>query len=200
MSGQVADFDSRDFTEGPAQDDKAMVRFYMKPVKGPIDPVTGIATWTEKEYYETVVPGSRDTINQPVTVITKQKYPMQYAKWKSNTSSEGVTGTFISETTWISRSQAEELAYFGVKTLEQLAAAPDTLCQKQVGMYELRRKAQSFIEQREKDAPILAVHAQLDALKAESEVKDQTIDALKKRLDALEAQAAEKQPQQHQRK
>ena len=187
MSGQVADFDSRDFTEGPAQDDKAMVRFYMKPVKGPIDPVTGIATWTEKEYYETVVPGSRDTINQPVTVITKQKYPMQYAKWKANASTEGVTGTFISETTWISRSQAEELAYFGVKTLEQLAAAPDTLCQKQVGMYELRRKAQSFIEQREKDAPILAVHAQLDALKAESEVKDQTIDALKKRLDALEA-------------
>jgi hypothetical protein len=187
-----ADFDSRDFTEGPAQDDKALVRFYMKPVKGPIDPVTGLATWSEKEYYETVVPGSRDTINQPVTVITKQKYPMQYAKWKANASTEGVTGTFISETTWISRSQAEELAYFGVKTLEQLAAAPDTLCQKQVGMYELRRKAQSFIEQREKDAPILAIHAKFDALKAEAEVKDQTIADLQKRLAALEAAGEKK--------
>jgi hypothetical protein len=192
MAGAVADFDTRDFTDGPAQDDKALVRFYMKPVKGPVDPTTGLATWTEKEYYETVVPGSRDTINQPVTVITKQKYPMQYAKWKSNTSSEGVTGTFISETTWISRSQAEELAYFGVKTLEQLAAAPDTLCQKQVGMYELRRKAQSFIEQREKDAPILAIHAKFDALKAEAEVKDQTIADLQKRLAALEAAGEKK--------
>lgn len=193
MAGAVAEFDPNDFKEGIQQDDKALVRFYMKPVKGPVNPLTGIAAWSEKEYYETVVPGSRDTINQPVTEITKQKYPMQYAKWKANASTEGVTGTFISEVTWISRSQAEELAYFGVKTLEQLAAAPDTLCQKQIGMYELRRKAASFLEQREKDAPILAVHAQLDALKAESEVKDQTIAALKKRLDALEAAAEAKQ-------
>lgn len=192
MSGQVADFNSADFVEGIAQDDKALVRFYMKPVKGPVDPVTGSVSWTEKEYYETVVPGSRDTINQPVTNITKSKYPMQYAKWKSNGSTEGVTGTFISEVTWISRSQAEELAYFGVKTLEQLAAAPDTLCQKQVGMYELRRKAISFIEQREKDAPILAIHARFDALKAETEVKDQTIADLQKRLLALEARDEQK--------
>lgn len=187
-----ADFDTRDFTEGPAQDDKALVRFYMKPVKGPVDPITGSVSWSEKEYYETVVPGSRDTINQPVTNITKQKYPMQYAKWKQNGSTEGVTGTFISEVTWIHRGQAEELAYFGVKTLEQLAAAPDTLCQKQVGMYELRRKAISFLEQRKKDAPILAIHAKFDALQAEAQVKDQTIEALKRRLDALEAEQTSK--------
>ena len=183
----TAEFDVNDFKEGIQQDDKALVRFYMKPVKGPVNPITGVATWTEKEYYETVVPGSRDTINQPVTEITKQKYPMQYAKWKQNASTEGVTGTFISEVTWISRAQAEELAYFGVKTLEQLAAAPDTLCQKQIGMYDLRRKAISFIEQREKDAPILAIHARFDALKAETEVKDQTIADLQKRIAALEA-------------
>ncbi len=127
-----------------------------------------------------------------MTDITKAKYPMQYAKWKQNASTEGLTGTFISEVTWLSRAQAEELAYFGVKTLEQLAAAPDTLCQKQVGFYDLRRKAQSFIEQAERDAPILAVHAQLDKLKAEGEVKDQTITALTKRLDALEAQQEKK--------
>jgi hypothetical protein len=187
-----ADFNVGDFHEGVQQDDKALVRFYMKPVQGPVNPLTGGTEWREKEYYETVVPGSRDTINQPVTEFTKKKYPLQYAKWKANQSTEGLTGTFISEVTWISRAQAEELAYFGVKTLEQLAAAPDTLCQKQIGMYDLRRKAISFIEQREKDAPILAVHAQLDKLKAENEVKDQTIDALKKRLDALEAQQAEK--------
>lgn len=183
----TAEFDVNDFKEGIQQDDKALVRFYMKPVKGPVNPMTGQSEWSEKEYYETVVPGSRDTINQPVTNITKQKYPMQYAKWKANASTEGVVGTFISEVTWISRAQAEELAYFGVKTLEQLAAAPDTLCQKQIGMYDLRRKAISFIEQREKDAPILAIHARFDALKAETEVKDQTIADLQKRLAALEA-------------
>ena len=183
----TAEFDVNDFKEGIQQDDKALVRFYMKPVKGPVNPMTGVATWTEKEYYETVVPGSRDTINQPVTEITKQKYPMQYAKWKANASTEGLSGTFISEVTWISRAQAEELAYFGVKTLEQLAAAPDTLCQKQIGMYDLRRKAISFIEQREKDAPILAIHAKFDALAAEAQVKDQTIADLQKRIAALEA-------------
>jgi hypothetical protein len=187
-----ADFNVTDFQEGIQQDDKALVRFYMKPVKGAVNPLTGTSDWSEKLYYETVIPGSRDTINQPVTEITKRKYPMQYAKFQANASTEGLSGTFISETTWISRAQAEELAYFGVKTVEQLAAAPDTLCQKQIGMYDLRRKAQSFLEQREKDAPILAIHAKFDALKAETEVKDQTIADLQRRLAALEEAAKHK--------
>jgi hypothetical protein len=58
-----------------------------------------------------------------------------------------VVGTRLEVVPWLSRSKVEEYKFFSILTVEQLAAASDSVGQKFPGFYGDRDKAIKFLEQ-----------------------------------------------------
>ena len=181
-----ADFDVQDFEDRHRSDPKTPVRFFLHPVE--IGIVDGLRKFRDVEMCEISVPGSQS--NRPVkkvNEIVKRRFAAQYAKWKASGHAEQmVEGTHLTEVTWLTRSQVEELAYIHVRTLEQLAELNDNVCSRMPGFYDLKRKAAAFVVQGKKNAPILNLQKQLDEEKAKNLVLQQNIDSMSKRLAALE--------------
>jgi hypothetical protein len=63
----------------------------------------------------------------------------------------------------ISKGQIEELRFFGVTTVEQLAAMADSTAQKFVGLTSIRQKALAYLDAAKGAAPIAKLQEQLDA-------------------------------------
>jgi hypothetical protein len=86
----------------------------------------------------------------------------------------------------ISKSQIEELRYFGFFTVEHLAAARDDVCAKFPGLTNLKQRAQNFMELAKGAAPLEAMQAKLDATISEREALAAQVADLGKRLAAME--------------
>jgi hypothetical protein len=181
-----ADFDVQDFENRTKSDPKAFVRFFIMPVKDEKASIeAGRPIFKEEEMCEILVPGSQS--NRPVkrvNSIVKQRFSQQYASWKATGNSEEyLSGTHLAEVPWITRSQVEELAYFRIRTLEQLASVNDNACSRMTGLFNLRAKAKEYLARAEADAPFEKLQAQIDELKAQIQVKDQTIAELAERIE-----------------
>ena len=195
-----ADFDVEDFEDRHRSDAKAFVRFFIHPTE--IGIVDGLMKYKDVEMCEIIVPGNQT--NRPVKKvndIVKRRFGQQYRKWKESGHAElMVEGTMLSQVTWLTRSQVEELAYMHVRTLEQLAVLGDDVCARYPGMYDLKKKASAFIKKAKQAAPILDLQKQLDQEKKNNEVLQQNLDALIKRLDAFESDDDEPAPEPKRRK
>ena len=146
---QVADFDHNIFSASQDEADKALaVRFYIKTVQDMTkSEAEGRPVFKEKEYIEIRFPGNRtDAVARPATLDDKARFARHYEAFKRR---EEVPeeGTPLAEWPIITRTQVEELAFFNVKTVEQLAAVPDHQAQKFMGFNTLRQKARDFLEQ-----------------------------------------------------
>lgn len=146
----------------------------------------GRPVFDDVEYIEIAVPGDKSNIvHKPVTDEHRRKYRAQYADWKSGL--EGVTsGTPLAEWPAVGRSQVEELLYFKIKTVEQLASVSDgNLQHLGHGYLELRRKAADYLAHAKENQPLLAMRAELAS-------RDNTIATMQEQLlqlgDALQAQ------------
>ncbi|MDH5739996.1 MAG: hypothetical protein OEY77_06700 [Nitrospira sp.] len=185
----IADFDVQDFEDRTRSDNKAFVRFFIRPVEDKAKSrEAGRPIYSDQEYCEIIVPGNQTNRPiKPVDNIIKQRYAAQYAKWKAADRPEDfVDGTHLTEVPWLTRSQVEELAYLRIRTLEQLAVVGDDVCTRVPGLFDLKKRAKLLVQKAEEQAPILALQEQLDALKNELEVKDQTIIELAARIEELE--------------
>lgn len=80
----------------------------------------------------------------------------------------------------ISRSQAEELAFKNIKTVEQLAGVSDTLLQQFHGGGMLRQKAASFLERMKEEVTV-------DRLQDELASRDVMLAQMQKQIDELRA-------------
>jgi hypothetical protein len=166
----TAEYDVTDFEDRTKSDPKAFVRFHLRPVKNEhLSAEAGRPIYEDKEYVEIMVPGNET--NRPilkVTDIERQRFSQQYRRWKETGEDSHTTGTPLTEVPWLTRSQVEELNYARIRTLDQLAAVDDIVCQKMMGLTELRRKARDHLERAEAAAPFTAMQEQLDALKEEN--------------------------------
>lgn len=132
------------------------------------------------DYIQIMVPGDKDNIIiRPVRPEDIDRFATQYHKYKNNQSQ--AQGTPLSEWAQVNRAQVEELKYFNVHTIEQLAGMADSNAQKFLGIYALREKARKHLELLKESAP-------LDHLQAELTKRDETISALTERLESLEEQ------------
>jgi hypothetical protein len=187
---QVADFDIEDFEDRTRSDNKAFVRFFIRPVEDKARSLEeGRPIFKDMEYCEIIVPGN--STNRPIKRVDnmiKRRYSAQYQAWlAAGRNDDFVEGTPLSEVPWLKRSQVEELYYQRIKTLEQLAAIDDNVCTRIPGLYELRRRAQHIIEAAAKKAPIADLQAQLDHEKAQNDVLRESLALLSDRLEKLEA-------------
>jgi hypothetical protein len=135
------------------------VRFRMHPVENPekswgrkdsggniIEPGEGRPIYDEVEFIRIQMPGDKnDIIDRPVTEFDKQRFAREYQGWKAG-AKQADSGTPLESWPSITRGQVEELAYFGVKTVEQLAGMADAHAHKFMAFNSLRQKARDFIE------------------------------------------------------
>jgi hypothetical protein len=164
-------------------DDKRLhVVFHLHPQKNDAKSTeAGRPIFEETEYVRITVPGDKHNIvDRPAREDDRQRFPRQYAHFKSGAAG-GVVGTPLSEWPAVTRSQVEELAFFHVKTVEQLANLSDGNAQHVGPILALREKARDWLakaaggavesklraEIQERESKLAAMQAQIDALIAD---------------------------------
>jgi hypothetical protein len=203
---QTADFNHNDFSsQASRESDKALlVKFFVKPKQSQAQSLKeGRPVYRDTEYIDIKVAGNRSGgACRPATSADKQRFPEHYAAFKQRTDHDVEIGTPLIEWPLISRSFAEELAFFHVKTVEQLATMADTQVSKFMGGYDIRTKAKKWIDQAAKDKPMWemdgrmkkmeeeneSLKASLAALISEMEVPDKTAHQVKRALKKAKKQ------------
>lgn len=132
------------------------------------------------EYIRITIPGNmNDNVFRPVRSTDFDRFPMQWAAYKNGkTQSIGIP---LTEWPQISRAQVDELAFFKVKTVEELAGISDANAQKFMGLNQLRQKAQLYLQTLKDEQPFATMQAELST-------RDEKIDSLTNQLtQAMEA-------------
>jgi len=178
-------------TQGSQQPDNVRPRFYIKPVQnGRKTADEGRPVFDDQEYVEIHVPGDRNSIiDTPVRDEHRRRWPQHYAHFKNGMESPS-EGWALVEWPGITRSQAEELAFFKVKTVEDLAGLSDGQLSKclPMGGFPLREAAQRALELAKGAAPAEKLAAENEALRANVASLEGTVADLARKIDELAAQ------------
>jgi hypothetical protein len=138
----------------------------------------GRPIFEELEYIEIIIPGERDSVHRQVREEDKQKYKRQYADWKEKRSDASVVGTPLAMWPVVSKSEIEELAFFNIKTVEQLANVSHSNAANHRGFVTLKQKAADFLAAAAGQAPLTKMRAELDE-------RNSTIEALQRQVKEL---------------
>ena len=165
MQGDVAD-------ARYAHDNKLFVVFFMHPRKDELKSAEeGRPIYQDEEYVRIMVPGDKDSIViRPARDLDRQRFSKQYQAFKAG-EGEQHQGTPLKAWPMITRSQVEELKFFQVFTVEQLADLADVHAGKYMGVSALKKQAQDFLAAAAENAPITALNKAI-------EDKDNEISAL----------------------
>lgn len=144
---QTADFNHNDFSQTAEADKTLMVRFFYKNVQNKMETQKqGRAVFKEKTYIEIRVAGQRDALAcRPATHADKQRFAPHFEAFEKRVEPP-TEGMPLMEWPLITRSQAEELSFLHIKTVEQLATIKDSNIQNFMGGYTLREKAVKWLE------------------------------------------------------
>ena len=144
---QTADFNHNDFSQTAEADKALMVKFFYKNVQNKMESQkTGRPIFKEKTYIEIRVAGQRDALAcRPATAADKQRFSPHFEAFEKRVEPP-TEGTPLMEWSLITRTQAEELSFLHIKTVEQLASVKDGNIQNFMGGYTLREKAQKWLE------------------------------------------------------
>lgn len=165
--------------EGNKGDATLGVRFEMRPVEDKAKTAeAGHPVYVDREYVDIRVPGDK-TLRQtrPATDADRRRFPRQYSAFRRSEKGEALEGQPLREWPRISRSQVEELAYHGILTVEQLAAASDANLSNTGPHLALRQAARDHLAAARETAGI-------DKLRAKLDDQDSKIAALTAQLEA----------------
>ena len=138
----------------------------------------------EVVFIKKVVPGDNSlTIHRQIRPEDKEEYPQQWAHFQ-RTQQNKQPGIPIEHWHSISDTQKAEFKAWNILTIEQFANLPDSMANKIMGFYELRKKALVFIEAG-KDAELIG------QIRAEAKKEN---DALRSELEELRNMIAAQKP------
>lgn len=182
---QQAEFNHNDFTNTSEADKALLVRFFYKNVQNMLESeAQNRPIFKEKTYIEIRIAGQRDAqACRPATHQDKQRFPLHFDAFEKRVAPPA-DGLPLTEWPKITRSQAEELTFLSVKTVEQLASMKDTNASKIMGGYKLVEDAKKWLTQNNSDVE--------DAEKAE--LRAQVADLTAKVALLLEATANTVEP------
>ncbi len=145
-----------------AMDSKLYATFYIRPVMNAFkSSQEGRPIYEEKEYIRIIVPGdSKTTVDCPVTEEFRGRFEKQYEKFKKGLE-QAVEGTPLEMWPQMTVGLCAELKAMNVITVEQLAALDDSKAQRIMGSYDLRRKAQLFLDAAKGEADNNKIAAEL---------------------------------------
>jgi hypothetical protein len=144
----TAEYDYNDFSEsGTNEADKALlVKFYHKSRPDQTASLAeGRPCFKDVEYIEIRIPGQRTAqACRPATYADKQRFPRHYAAWVQRKEMP-LEGTPLTEWPRVSRSQCDELEFFGIKTVEQLSTVSDAKMSSMKGLVTLKQQATDWL-------------------------------------------------------
>ena len=144
---QTADFNHNDFSNTAEADKALMVKFFYKNVQNKMETQKqGRPVFREKTYIEIRIAGQRDAqACRPATHQDKQRFAAHFDAFEKRMEPP-TEGMPLKDWALISRTQAEELSFLHIKTVEQLATVKDSNMQNFMGGYGLREKAVKWLE------------------------------------------------------
>ena len=162
-------------SEGTPGDEKLFVKFESHPhLDDVLSRDSGRPRYVMADYIRIMIPGDKDSVvHRPIRESDKVRFPKQWLRFQANQSQ--VIGTPLSTWPQISRAQVEELAFFNIRTIEDLANISDGNAQKYIGVSELREKAKAYLQ-------TLADSAPMDTMRAELVSRDEKIAALEAQI------------------
>ncbi len=154
-----------------SEDDKLLVKFlYETKEDEQASREAGRPIFKEVEYIDIQVPGTRNRVNRPVRPSDKSRFPRHYQAFQLRQEQPQMDGTPLSEWPGVTRSMAEELAFFKIHTVEQLAGMADVNTSNIKGAMFMKQKAQAYLDASKENSAALALAEQKkenDKLRAE---------------------------------
>lgn len=168
-------------------DDRLHVRFFIAPfLKEEDSKKEGRPIYEDTEFIEIMVPGDKDNIVvDRVNNIHRRRFRTRYERWKQDGTGEITRGTSLREWPGCTRSQAEEFAFFGVKTVEQLAEMSDGNAQKFMGSMVLRQKARDFLAAAKDAEHLTKMRTEMEQVRSENEGLKAMMAELKEQVGEL---------------
>lgn len=184
---ETLDYDHTLHTQNPDADKNLAVRFYMHPLKDEEKSLeAGRPIFKDTELVEIRVRGDRNSVVvHPVSDADKQRFPHQYRAFKEG-QAEITQGTPLKEWPIASASMVEELKYLGFLTVENVAAASDSACDKVPGLRQLKKRAAAYIEIAAGNSPVEKLQAEIEFEKNARQAAEAQVTDLARRLEALE--------------
>lgn len=185
---QQLDYDHTHFENGNNAGDAALlVKFFNKAVQDQAaTQEQGRPVFKDVCYVDIRTVGSKNGyVCRPARQDDINRFPRHYQAFKDRVEMP-LEGTPLSEWTLISRSQAEELAYLGVKTVEQLSSVSDANIGVIMGGYAIKAKAKDWLERAKETGSATKLQAIADEAKAEAAEQKARADMLEERLNKLE--------------
>jgi hypothetical protein len=158
-------------------DDRLYVVFNMQPLQDDVATAKeGRPIFRDVEFIKIAAPGQKlEVTHRPVREKDKKRFSRRYREWQENKRQDTITGTPLAEWPGVTRSQVEELAFYNVRSVEQLASMSDGNAQNFAGIQALKAKAKTYLEKAKGDA-------QASALSAALSERDNQIEALRRQL------------------
>jgi len=160
-------------------DEKLFVKFYMGTRKNEEkSEEAGHPVFDDVPFIRIIVPGDKNTV---IDTYVDEQYKRRFARlWQQFQANETQTqsGLPINEWPAITRSQAEELKFLNITTVEQLAELPDVYGGKIMGFNDLKRKATTYLASAKDSALAMKLDTQIKQ-------KDDEITALRDEVRKL---------------
>jgi hypothetical protein len=172
----------------PQVEDRVYAEFFYRPMKNNKQSLeAGRDIYEDRAFIKILIPGDKDNnVVRPVREKDKQRFPRQWQAFE-NREHQTREGTLLSEWAALPRTQVEELKYFNIHTVEDLANMSDVNVGKIMGGNALKQKAADYIEACRDNAP-------MERMREENQ-------QLRNELEALKSQVAElSQPKRRSRK
>lgn len=171
-----------------AGDDKLHVQFFTHPKMDQAATLKeGRPIYRDTEYVRIVVPGDKDNIvEKPATDDHRRRFARQYMAFKQGNEAQAQVGTPLSMWPQVTRAQVEELAYFKIHTVEQLAEISDGNAQNFVGVLSLRQKAKDFLAAAKDGSMVSQLRSEIEQRDSRIATLEDAIEKMKARLDELE--------------
>lgn len=191
MPLEEADYGMTDMAMGSnpryANDNRLLVRFYIAARKDDEKSAQeGRPIYRDAEYIRILMPGNKESIvARPITEMDIARFRKQYDAWKAN-EKDTIEGTLLETVARdpllrFNPSQIEELRYFNIYTVEQLANIADVHAQNFMGINKLKQAAENYLK-------VSKDRAATTRLEAELETRDNKIAALEEALTSMQVQ------------
>jgi hypothetical protein len=185
-----------EFDASEGKKDGAYPRFYMETRPNPAkSEKEGRPIFDDVEMVEIMVPGDRlNIVHRLVRDDERKRWPGAYRAFKADQDAP-LNGTPLDQLPGMTKGRVEELKYFHVRTIEQLAGMPDDLLMKAAPMdgRALRDKALRWVDN-------TAGAEKEERLAAENRAKDEKISIMERDLaqmrDTMAAMQAQMTAQQ----
>jgi len=184
-----------DFRDPSAPKSPAIPQFFTEAVKLEWKSrQEGRPIFEDREFVRIIIPGDRRSMAvEPVGEAHKARWPREYEAFRAGREAP-VEGTPLSEwpVSLMSPARVQELAWFNLRTVEQLAAVNDAQLQNLgMGSRELRERARTWLEVAEKGAgPIERLISRNEELARETERLTRELKAANAEVLALRSKEA----------